>query len=49
MFRSAIAHELYRIIGNTNMYTEPELLKAKVHVIPLGTVGFSPHRDGLYS
>ena len=44
----AIAHGLYRTIGNINVCAEPELLKVKVLIVFLGTVGFSLRRDGRY-
>jgi hypothetical protein len=40
----AIAHDLYRTIGNTDVCTESELLKVKVPIVFLSTVGFSPPR-----
>ena len=44
----AIVHGLYRIIENTNVYTEFVLLEVKVPIVFLGTVGFSLRRDGRY-
>jgi hypothetical protein len=35
-------------MGNTTVCLEPELLKVKVPIIFLGTVGFSPRREGRY-
>ena len=36
----ATEHDIYKTIGIINMYTESELLKVKVPVVFLGTVGF---------
>jgi hypothetical protein len=38
-------HDIYKSIGIINMYTESELLKVKVPMVFLGTVGFSLRRD----
>jgi hypothetical protein len=42
-------YDLYKIIRTLDVCIEFELLKAKVPVIFLGTVGFSARRDGLYN
>jgi hypothetical protein len=42
----AIKHNLYENIGDINVYIEFEILKVKVPIIFLGTVGFSPLREG---
>jgi hypothetical protein len=39
-------YDLYKIIRTLDVCIEFELLKAKVPVIFLGTVGFSARRDG---
>jgi hypothetical protein len=39
-------HALYKTIRNIDVCTESELLKVKVLIIFLGTVGFSLRRDG---
>jgi hypothetical protein len=44
----ATGYNLYRTIGNINVYTESELLEVKVPLDFLGTVGFSLRREGLY-
>jgi hypothetical protein len=41
-------HDLYKNIGYVYIYMEFEMLKVKVPIIFLGTVGFSPRRDGRY-
>jgi hypothetical protein len=38
--------DLYKIIGDVDVYTKFDLLKVKVPIIFLGTVGFSPRWDG---
>ena len=43
---AVIAHDLYSSIANIDVCTESELLKVKVPIIFLGTVGFSLRRDG---
>jgi hypothetical protein len=42
-------HALYKTIESIDVCTESELLKLKVPIIFLGTVGFSLRRDGRYS
>jgi len=42
----AAEHDLYKAIGNTGVCIEFELLKVKVPIIFLGTVGFSLPREG---
>ena len=42
----ATVHDLYRTMGNIDVCTESELLEVKVPIVFLGTVGFSPPRDG---
>ena len=42
----AIAHDLYRTMGNIDVCAESELLEVKVPIVFLGTVGFSPRREG---
>jgi hypothetical protein len=44
----ATEHDLYKIIGDINVCAEFEMLKIKVPIIFLGTVGFSPPREGRY-
>jgi len=44
----AIEHDLYKNIGDVEVCTEFEVLKVKVPNIFLGTVGFSPLREGRY-
>jgi len=44
-----MAFDLYKNIGDVNVCTEFKLLKVKVPMIFLGTVGFSPRRDGRYA
>ena len=44
----AIKYDLYETIKNINIYAESELLKVKVPIVFLGTVGFSLRRDGRY-
>lgn len=39
-------YDLYTIIGGANVYTDFAMLKFKLTIIFLGTVGFSAHRDG---
>ena len=39
-------HDLYRNMGHFKMFKEFELLKVKVPIIFLGTVGFSLLREG---
>ena len=41
-------HDLYKIVGDIYVYTDFKILKVKVPVIFLGTVGFSLRRDGRY-
>ena len=38
----------YKTLGAFDVYAESELLKVKVPIIFLGTVGFSLRRDGRY-
>jgi hypothetical protein len=38
-------HDLYKNIGYVYMCTEFKMLKVKVPIIFLGTVGFLPRRD----
>ena len=45
MFRSATIYDLYRTMGNINVYTESELLEIKVPFGFLGTAGFSLCRE----
>lgn len=40
------AHDLYKTMGNSNVCIESELLEVKVPIVFLGTVGFSPPREG---
>ena len=40
------SHDLYTIIGDVDAYTNFEILKVKLPIIFLGTVGFSARRDG---
>jgi hypothetical protein len=42
----ATEHDSYKIIGDVDVCTEFEMLKVKVPIIFLGTVGFSLPRDG---
>jgi hypothetical protein len=42
----AIERNLYKEIGNINVCIEFEMLKIKVPIIFLGTVGFSLRREG---
>jgi hypothetical protein len=44
----ATEHDLYKTIGNIDVCIEFELLKVKVPIDFLGTVGFSPPREGRY-
>ena len=44
----ATEHDLYKNIRDIDVCTEFEMLKVKVPIIFLGTVGFSPRRDGRY-
>jgi hypothetical protein len=44
----ATAHDFYRTVGNIDVCTESELLEVNVPIVFLGTVGFSPRRDGRY-
>jgi hypothetical protein len=37
---------LYKIMGDVQVCTELDLLKVEVPIIFLGTVGFSPRREG---
>jgi hypothetical protein len=39
-------HDLYKNIGDIYVCTDFEILKVKVPIIFLGTVGFSLRRDG---
>ena len=39
-------HNFYQNIGDADVCMEFELLKVKVPIIFLGTVGFSPPREG---
>jgi hypothetical protein len=48
MLRVATVYDLYRTIGNINIYAESKLLKVKVLIVFLGTVGFSLCREGRY-
>jgi hypothetical protein len=41
-------HELYKNIGDINVYRKSELLEVKVPSIFFGTRGFSLRRDGRY-
>jgi hypothetical protein len=43
----ATEHNLYKKIGDIDLCVEFEMLKVKVPIIFLGTVGFSPPRDGI--
>jgi hypothetical protein len=44
----ATEHDTYKIIRIINVCRGSELLKVKVPVVFLGTVGFSLRRDGRY-
>ncbi len=44
--RAAAAHNLYRTVGDLNVYVKYELLEVKVLVIFFATEGFSLCRDG---
>lgn len=44
----ATEHNLYKNIGDIDVCTEFEMLKVKVPITFLGTVGFSPLREGRY-
>ena len=44
----AAEHNLYEYIGDIDVCTEFEMLKVRVPMIFLGTVGFSPLREGRY-
>jgi hypothetical protein len=44
----ATEHKLYKNIGDTDMCTNFEMLEVKVPIVFLGTVGFSPPREGRY-
>ncbi len=46
--RVATEHNLYKYIGDINIYTEFKILKVRVPIIFLNTVGFSPLREGYY-
>jgi hypothetical protein len=49
MIRSSHSTRLiYRTIADIDVCTESESLEAKVPMIFLGTVGFSPPREGRY-
>ena len=41
-------HDLYKNMGDVGVRTDFEMLKVKVPIIFLGTVGFSLRRDGRY-
>jgi hypothetical protein len=43
-----IKHDLYKIIGEINVYIEFEILKVKVPIIFFRIVGFSLYRDKRY-
>jgi hypothetical protein len=45
----ATEHDLYKSIGDVNVCTEFEMLKVKVPINFLGTVGFSLRREGRYT
>jgi hypothetical protein len=45
----ATEHDLYKSIGDVNVCTEFEMLKVKVPINFLGTVGFSLRREGPYT
>jgi hypothetical protein len=42
----ATEHDLHKNMGDIDVYTEFEMLKVKVPIIFLGTVGFSLPREG---
>ena len=42
----ATEHDLYKNIGDVDVCIEFEMPKVKVPIIFLGTVGFSPPREG---
>jgi len=42
------AHDLYRTMGNIDVCIESKLLEVNVPIVFLGTVGFSPPREGRY-
>jgi hypothetical protein len=44
----ATEHDLYQNIGDIDVCIEFEVVKVKVPIIFLGTVGFSLRRDGRY-
>jgi hypothetical protein len=44
----AIVYNLYRTIKNVDVCIGSELLEVKVPIVFLGTVGFSPPREGRY-
>jgi hypothetical protein len=44
----ATERDLHKNIGDVDVYTQFEMLKVKVPIIFLGTVGFSPPREGHY-
>jgi hypothetical protein len=44
----ATERDLYKIIGDIDVCIKFDLLKVKVPIIFLGTVGFSLRRDGRY-
>jgi hypothetical protein len=45
----AIEYYLYTNFRDVNIYRELDMFEVKVHIIFLGTVGFSPLREGRYS
>jgi hypothetical protein len=45
----ATEHDLFKNMGDVDVYTEFEMLKVKVPIIFHGTVGFSLPREGRYS
>jgi hypothetical protein len=44
----AIEYDLYKEIRDIDMCIDFEMLKVKVPIRFLGTMGFSPHREGRY-
>ena len=44
----AIEHELCKNIGDIDVCTEFDIFQVEVHIIFLGTVGFSLRREGRY-
>jgi hypothetical protein len=46
--RLAEEYDIYKIIGDIDMYTEFEMLEVKVPLDFFGTQGFSARRDGRY-